>query len=382
MKIRFNEVEDWGVRYEYTSKYNLGETCVDSISINQFCALAGLDADKILKDFASVPLTYGDLSGRPALLKGIASLHRTVTPEDIFTAHGASGANQLVFSSLVDRGTHVVTIMPTYSQLYAFPECFGGDVSILHLKQEEDFLPNLDELKKLVRKDTKLIVINNPHNPSGNLLPLPLLQDIVKIAAEVGAYLLCDETYRYLTQEDVYTESIVDLYDKGISVSSMTKVFSLAGLRLGWVVAKDPELKKALKNFREYFMISGSIFDEYFGGIVLEHKDLLIERNRGIIRENLEVVADWIEKQPHIRMPMKPKAATATMVYHDYDVPSRTMCREMYEKERIFIYPGEAFELGTDSIRLSYACGKEELVGGLAAVTRFLENAAYPLKSR
>lgn len=382
MKIRPNEVEDWGVLYEYTSKYNLGETCVDSISVNQFCTLASLASEKILKEFADMPLHYGDLEGRPALLKGIAGLYQTVSPEDIFSAHGASGANQLAFSSLVDQGTHVVTIMPTYSQLYAFPECFGGDVSILHLKKENDFLPDLDELKKLVRADTKLIVINNPHNPSGNLLPNSMLQDIVKIAKEVGAYLLCDETYRHLNQGDEYTESIVDLYDKGISVSSMTKVFSLAGLRLGWVVAKDPELKKALKNFREYFMISGSVFDEYLAGIVLEHKDILIKRNRNIIRENLNIVCDWIEQQPHITMPMRPKAATATMIYYDYDVDSYTMCREMYEKERIFIYPGECFGLEKNSIRLSYACGKEELKGGLEAVTRFLRNAAYPLMSK
>ena len=382
MKIRFNEVEDWGVRYEYTSKYNLGETCVDSISIDQFCRLAGLDAGKVMKDFAAMPLTYGDLEGRPSLLKNIAGLYRTVSPEDVFSAHGASGANQLLFSALVDQGTHVVTIMPTYSQLYAFPECFGGDVSILHLKREDGFLPDLGELKKLVRADTKLIVINNPHNPSGNLLPNSLLREIAAVAEGVGAYLLCDETYRYLNQEDEYTESIVDLYDKGISVSSLTKVFSLAGLRLGWVVAKDPELKKALKNFREYFIISGSMFDEYIGGIVLEHKDLLIERNRSIIRENLKIVCDWIERQPYIVMPLKPKAATATMIYYEYDVDSRTMCREMYEQERIFIYPGEAFGLEKNSIRLSYACGREELEGGLETVTRFLERARYPLMSK
>lgn len=105
----------------------------------------------------------------------------------------------------------------------------GADVAIMHLKQENDYLPDLNELKSLVTPETKMICINNP---TGALMSKELLGSIVEIARGVGAYILCDEVYRHLTQEDEWCESIVDLYEKGISVSSMSKVFSLAGLRM------------------------------------------------------------------------------------------------------------------------------------------------------
>ena len=104
---------------------------------------------------------------------------------------------------------------------------------LLHLRQENDYLPDLDELRRLVASGAKMICINNPNNPTGALMSTELLREIVEIARGAGAYVLCDEVYRHLTQTDDWCESIADLYEKGISVSSMSKVFSLAGLRLG-----------------------------------------------------------------------------------------------------------------------------------------------------
>lgn len=89
-----------------------------------------------------------------------------------------------------------------------------------------------------------MICINNPNNPTGALMSKDMLMQIVEIAKSVGAYVMCDEVYRHLTQDDVWSESIVDLYDKGISVSSMSKVFSLAGIRLGWIATHDKSVIK------------------------------------------------------------------------------------------------------------------------------------------
>ena len=379
MKIKENIIEDWGVKYEYTSKYNLGETCVSSLSISQLCELAGIDEKTVMKTLADRVMDYGDLEGRPKLLAEIAGLYKTIQPEDIFTATGSSGGNLLTFASLVEPGDHVITIIPSYPQLTAFPECFGADVTYLKLKKEDDYLPNLAELRSFIRKDTKLIVINNPHNPTGKLIPNSYLEKIVDIAREAGCYLLSDETYRYLNQDGSYTESAADLYDKAVSVAGMTKVFSMAGLRLGWAATRDPWLKKQLKNFREYFTISSSIPSEYFAELVLEHKEVVLARNKRLIRDNLEVVRGWIAQEPHFTM-LEPDGATMTMLYYDYEVDSMKVCRELYEQEKVFIYPGSMFDLPGNSIRLGFACGNQELKDGLAAVSRYFARAGFPLK--
>ena len=160
----------------------------------------------------------------------------------------------------VEPGDRVISIMPTYQQLYSIPESFGADLKLLHLSEKNGFLPDLDELRALAVPGTKMICINNPNNPTGALMTKDMLMQIVEIAKSVGAYVMCDEVYRHLTQDDVWSESIVDLYDKGISVSSMSKVFSLAGIRLGWIATHDKSVIKSCLSHRDYNLVSCGIF--------------------------------------------------------------------------------------------------------------------------
>ena len=258
--------------------------------------------------------------------------------------HGAAGANHHVFCSLISAGDRVVSIMPTYQQLYSIPEAIGADVAIMHLKQENDYLPDLNELKSLVTPETKMICINNPNNPTGALMSKELLGSIVEIARGVGAYILCDEVYRHLTQEDEWCESIVDLYEKGISVSSMSKVFSLAGLRMGWIATHDEAARKAFLSHRDYNLISCGMFDDAIASIALRHSDVIFYT--------------------------KPKAGTTALVYYDFDIPSYEFCKRMYHETGAFVTPGDCFEQ-PHSMRVGYACDVNTLRDGLAAVTKF-----------
>ena len=226
MYIKPFAVEEWMNEYEVGARFNIAETCVDSVSLDQLFALTGVDKQAFLADLCAKRLTYGDIVGSDALREGICKLYKTVQPHQVVPTHGAAGANHHVFCSLISAGDRVVSIMPTYQQLYSIPESIGAEVAIMHLKQENDYLPDLSELKALVTPDTKMICINNPNNPTGALMSPALLEQIVAIARGVGAYVLCDEVYRHLTQTDDWSPSIADLYEKGISVSSMSKVFS------------------------------------------------------------------------------------------------------------------------------------------------------------
>ena len=233
MKIRPFAVEEWMNAYETGARYNIAETCVDSVSADELFRLCGEDSAAFWKQFSARRLTYGDIEGAPAFREGICRLYKTLKSEEVITTHGAAGANHHVFYSLVEPGDRVISIMPTYQQLYSIPEGYGAEVKLLDLTPENGYLPALEQLRELAVPGTRLICVNNPNNPTGALMSTELLREIVEIAKSVDAYVLCDEVYRHLTQEDVWCDSIVDLYEKGISVSSMSKVFSLAGLRLG-----------------------------------------------------------------------------------------------------------------------------------------------------
>ena len=276
MYIKPFAVEEWMNEWEVGARYNIAETCVDSVSLNELFALTGEDKAAFLENLAARRLTYGDIEGAPAFRQGICSLYKTVKPENIVTTHGAAGANHHVFCSLVSPGDRVISVLPTYQQLYSIPESLGAKVKILPLSRENGYLPDLDALRALAVPGTKMICINNPNNPTGALMSRDMLEEIVQIAREAGAYILCDEVYRHLSQTDEWSESIADLYEKGISVSSMSKVFSLAGLRLGWIATRDKDALRALVSHRDYDLISGGMIDEAIAALALKHSDKML----------------------------------------------------------------------------------------------------------
>lgn len=370
MKIKPFAVEEWMNAWEEGARFNIAETCVDSVSLDELFALTGEDRDAFWNQFSARRLTYGAIEGAPAFKQGVCGLYKTLSPQNIVPTHGASGANHHVFYSLIEPGDRVVSIMPTYQQLYSIPESFGADLQLLHLRQENDYLPDLDELRRLVTPNTKMICINNPNNPTGALMSAGLLREIVQIARSVGAYLLCDEVYRHLTQTDEWCESIADLYEKGISVSSMSKVFSLAGLRLGWIATRDMEAVRACLSHRDYDLVSCGMFDEAVAALALAHSDKLLARSRAIVRENLAILDAWVSSEPRLTY-TKPQAGTTALVYYDYEQPSYEFCERMYRETGAFVTPGDCFGQPR-SVRIGYASDTGVLKDGLAAFSAFL----------
>ena len=371
MNIKPFAVEEWMNEYETGARYNIAETCVDSVSLDELFALTGESKDEFLSKFCATRLTYGDIWGSNALREGVCRLYRTVRPDEVVLTHGAAGANHHVFCSLISAGDRVVSIMPTYQQLYSIPEAIGADIAIMHLKQENHYLPDLDELKALVTPGTKMVCINNPNSPTGALMSRELLEQIIEIARGVDAYVLCDEVYRHLTQADGWCESVADLYEKGISVSSMSKVFSLAGIRMGWIATHDKAAVKAFLSHRDYNLISCGMFDDAVASLALRHSDEMIRRNQAIVRENLAILDEWVQAHPHFYY-TKPQAGTTALVYYDYDIPSYEFCERLYHETGSFVTPGECFEQ-PHSMRIGYACDAQTLKDGLAALADFAE---------
>ena len=369
MNIKPFAVEEWMNEYETGARYTIAETCVDSVSLDELFALTGESKDKFLSKFCATRLTYGDIWGSNALREGVCRLYRTVRPDEVVLTHGAAGANHHVFCSLISAGDRVVSIMPTYQQLYSIPEAIGADVAIMHLKQGNHYLPDLDELKALVAPGTKMVCINNPNNPTGALMSRELLEQIIEIARGVDAYVLCDEVYRHLTQADGWCESVADLYEKGISVSSMSKVFSLAGIRMGWIATHDKAAVKAFLSHRDYNLISCGMFDDAVASLALRHSDEMIRRNQAIVRENLAILDEWMQAHPHFYY-TKPQAGTTALVYYDFDIPSYEFCERLYHGTGSFVTPGDCFEQ-PHSMRIGYACDAQTLKDGLAALADF-----------
>lgn len=361
MNIREFGVEIWMNAYENDAKYNLAETCVESITIAELLALAGRN-DDALAELLPMRMGYGAIEGSERLKDAIRGLYDRQGRQNIIVTHGTIGANHLVHSALVGPGDIVVSVVPTYQQHYSIPESCLAEVRLVWLKPENGFLPDMEELARAAR-GAKLIALTNPNNPTGALIDREGLEAIAAIARENGAWVLCDEVYRGIDQEgDGFTASMADLYEKGISTCGMSKVFSLAGLRLGWVAAPE-EIIRAVSVHRDYTTISVGRLDDHFAAIALESSGRVLDRSRRITRENLALLDDWIAGEPRISY-VKPKSGTTALLRHDLDMTSADLCRRLQAETGVMLLPGSALDM-EGWLRIGYACDTSTLKLGL-----------------
>ena len=335
MKIAGFKIEEWMNRYCPRAEYDLTTTCIAPLSVNDL---------PYSKEIFNVKLGYGDIEGSLRLKTAIKSLYETREIENITVTHGAIGANQLVFLSLLERGDEVVSIVPTYQQHYSIPESLGSRVKFYFLKEENKWLPDLAELDRVITSKTKLLCLNNPNNPTGSVIPDWMLEEIVKIARKKNVWILSDEVYRGLNLiGKPYSKSITDLYERGISVGSMSKTYSLPGLRVGWVVGRE-DLIKEINHQRQYNTISVSILDDYFASIALENRDFIARRNVEIMRSGVNVLKSWLEANPEFRC-ILPSGGTTVLLKYNYDIPSREYCRKLQNSTGVALLPGETMEM-------------------------------------
>lgn len=375
MYIEPFKVEIWMNEWETRCTYNLAETCVASITLEELLQLCGRNSDD-LSELLPMKMTYGAIEGSERLRSAIGTLYDAHDIENITVTHGTIAANMLVHKSLVSRGDHVVSIVPSYQQHYSIPASFEANVETLALRAEDGFLPDLGALRDMVTPETKLIVLTNPNNPTGALIQRPMLEQIAEIARAVGAYILCDEVYRGTGQTgDGMSASIVDVYEKGIATAGMSKAYSLAGLRVGWIAA-PPEVTEQVRIHRDYDTISVGKINDHFAALALENKDKLLARSQTITRTNLALLDAWVAGQPRVSW-VKPQAGTTAMLKLDIPMTARAFCVDLLDKTGVMLTPGDAFDM-EGYARIGYSNSTEILKTGLERLSNYL--AALPAK--
>ncbi|KAK0735054.1 pyridoxal phosphate-dependent transferase [Lasiosphaeria miniovina] len=375
VKINPFEVEQWMDRYETTpGVLNVAETCAASVSIDDLVALCK-DENAPGPLALSTKLTYGAIRGSQALRQNVASLfdRPSLTPlsaEGVVITQGAIVANFLLFYTLVGPGDHVICVYPTYQQLYAVPESLGAEVSLWALKEENGYIPDIGDLEKLVKTNTKMIVINNPNNPLGQVIPTLVLKALVAFAEPRGIIILSDEVYsplyHSLPEGQEAPPSILALgYEKAVVTGSMSKAFALAGIRIGWIASRDAGIIEAVLAARDYTTISVSQLDDQIATYALSNLVLpaLLKRNTALAQTNLASLSALVERHGSVCSWVKPTAGTTALIqFRKKGVPvdDSEFVLDLLEKTKVLVMPGSVcFGLGKDFkgfIRLGYVC--------------------------
>ncbi|KAI1502530.1 pyridoxal phosphate-dependent transferase [Biscogniauxia marginata] len=398
------EVEQWMDRYETTpGVLNISETCASSITLEQLVQLnSEKDAGPLID--LSTRMTYGSILGSDELRRNIAATYEDedataaasppVSPEDIIVTQGAISANYLVFYSLIGPGDHVICVFPTYQQLYSVPESLGADVSMWKLKAEDSYVPNISELKNLIKRNTKMIVINNPNNPTGATISSSVLTQIIDLARTRDLIVFSDEVYRPLFHSldgsATPPPSVLSLgYPKVVATSSMSKAWSLAGIRVGWAASRDRAIVSALAVARDYTTISVSQLDDRVARYALgaSVRPRLLARNLDLARRNLRLLEDFVRSHAAACDWVRPTAGTTALVRFrgrgGEPVDDVEFCRDLLDKTKVMLVPASrCFGNGVEfrgSVRIGYVSETEVLEQALDNLSFYI---AYYLDER
>jgi len=352
MKIQPFKLERYFAKYEFSAPYLLSCSDCEALSLKD---LLGMADENSLKLWNDLKLGYTESQGHPILLKEIAKLHPTIQPEQVLVITPEEGIF-IAMNNLLEKGDHVVTTFPGYQSLYEIANSLGCEVSKWTPKKENDWTFDIEDLKSLIRDDTKLIVINFPHNPTGATLQENELKEIIGIARQKNIILFSDEMYRFLEHDQVNrTSSACDLYDKAISLFGMSKSFALAGLRIGWLTTKNSEFIKKFFTYKDYTSICSSAPSEILAIIALRAKEKIFKRNLNMINSNLKILDEFFAKHTKLFDWHRPKAGPIGFPTLKVKIDIADFCLDLVEKKGVMLLPSKVYDFKGNYFRIGFA---------------------------
>jgi len=352
MKISPFKLEEFWKKYEFTAPYLLCCSDAETWSLQHLLALADSDS---LKLWESLALGYTESPGHPLLRKEIANLYTSLNLDQILTFAGAEEGIYCAMRVLVEPEDHVITIDPCYQSLVTLPETFGATITAIPLKPENQWKLDLEEVQKAFRPNTKLLILNYPHNPTGALLEKKVLEGLIALARKNGAYIFCDEVYRYLEiDEKLRMPSIADAYEKGISLNVMTKSFGLGGLRIGWIATRDAAFLNEVGSYKLYTSICNSAPSEILAIIALRAKEKVLKRNREIVLHNLQTLEAFIKRNQQYVSWVRPQSGTMAVLELLLPIPIEDFAEDLVRSEGVLVMPGSVFDLPGNFFRIGF----------------------------
>ena len=369
MHIEPFATENFFAHYEFTTPHLLCASDCETMSVRELLRLAGADADELL----DLRLGYTESQGHPALRSAVAALYEQVAPEEVVMLGAPEEGIYLTMRVLLEPGDHVIVLTPAYDSLLNLTGHISGNVSRWPIRPVPGgWSLDLDELERLITDDTRLVVVNFPHNPTGYLPAAAEFDTLLSIVRRRGVWLLCDEMYRGLERNPAARlPSAADRYERAIILSGLSKTYGLPGLRAGWLIVRDPATRAAIINWKHYTTICAAAPGEALATIALRVHEALAARNRRIIADNLNTAEAFFSRWPRLFDWRPPQAGSVALV--GIDVPSATdYCHALTRNAGVLLLPGPC--LGADDHSVRFGFGRAGFGESLVVYEQYLES--------
>jgi len=344
-----------------TARYNLA---------NSGMAPAGVEDLEL--EPGDVMVNGDNRDGYPPLLDAIARLYGLKRPQEVVTAGGTSGANFLAFATLIEPGDVVLVEQPVYEPLLAALEFMGAVVRRFSRRHENGYRVDLQEFRRLLAGRVRLVVLTNPHNPSGVMLPPEEVGEMCRIAETSGTWVLVDEVYRDLWFEAA-PPSHVHLGPNVLATSSLTKTYGLSGLRCGWILCAEPKIAARMRRTFDLMDAGGSVPSATLALAALRQLPRLIARSRAILDPNIEQVHAFLAEHAEWLDCVVPGRSMTVFPRLRKEEDSQRLHDWLRERETSIV-PGKFFE-DPRHFRLGFAVQPESVTEGLRQLLLGLRQA-------
>lgn len=350
MQIGDFKLERYFARHEFSAKYLLSSSDCDGYALKDILDSATKEEMKL---WENIQLGYTECEGNRLLRDSISQFYKKNLAENILVASPGE-LNFITMNVLLNAEDHVITVSPGYQSLSEVVKSIGSEISYWK-PDSEHWIFDPADLEKLIKKNTKLIIINFPHNPTGSYLTKSELNKVVEIARKNNIYLFSDEMYHKLMIGDMEElPPVCDLYEKGISLWGSSKTFGMAGLRTGWIVSQDKELLKKILAFKDYLSICTAATSEILTLIALNHFDHFVLPNIQKIKNNILLFEAFALKHAHFFNFIPPRAGSTAFVRINSKGSALEFSDDLVEKTGIMTVPGEMFDAKGKYLRIGF----------------------------
>jgi aspartate/methionine/tyrosine aminotransferase len=370
MQVPDFKLERYFARYEFSSPYLLCCSDCESFSAGEILEMEPGGMEK----FNDLRLGYTESKGDPALRKEIALLYDGIDPDQVLVHTGAQEAIFIFMNAALQKGDHVIVHWPCYQSLAEVATSIGCDVTRWEAGEENQWELDVDFLKANIRENTKAVVINCPHNPTGYIMPREYFSEVNRLSREHGFIVFSDEVYRFLEYDEKdRVPSFCDVNDRAVSLGVMSKTFGLAGLRIGWIATRNKAVYDKMACFKDYTTICNSAPGEFLSCLSLRYREQLINRNRKIIAGNLEILNRFFEKYRDIFNWHMPKAGPVGFPSLKGRENAEEFCENLVRQAGVLLMPGTVYgPLYKKNFRIGF--GRKNLPEGIQQLEQYLDS--------
>ncbi|MFN2159998.1 MAG: aminotransferase class I/II-fold pyridoxal phosphate-dependent enzyme [Anaerolineales bacterium] len=351
MKINPFALERYFAKYEFSARYLLSSSDCESFSMAELVEMAD-EETKALWD--SLRLGYTESQGHPLLREAIAGTYEHIKPQDVLVLAPEEGIYLLMLALLSDGG-HVICTFPGYQSLYEVARSLGCEVSLWVPDEDRGWRFDLGWLRETLRQDTRLVVVNFPHNPTGHLPEVSWYREMVDTVREFGAYLLSDEMYRFLELgRRQPLPAGCDLYERAFSLSGLSKSFGLPGLRIGWVATAEVEILAKMAELKDYTTICSSAPAEILALVALRSRERILKEQLERLHRNAALLENFFEKRSGAFAWNRPGGGSICFPRVLMVDDTNAFCEQLVVEAGIMLAPSRVFQYGDTHVRIGF----------------------------